>query len=35
VVKFIKIYHYEIEIERCDRNIEKWREKAQELAQQK
>ena len=32
IVKFIKIYHYEIEIERCDKNIEKWREKLQEIS---
>lgn len=32
IVKFIKIYHYEIEIERCDKNIEKWREKLEELS---
>lgn len=30
IVKFIKIYHYEIEVERCQKNIEKWREKLQE-----
>jgi hypothetical protein len=31
VLKLIKIYHYEIEIARCEFNIAKWQEKSKEL----